>query len=94
MAASAGLTIDDLQALPQPLDDTRYRFINGELYVSTQPSAQHQIVGFEIGALLRDWNRRVNAGTVIMAPGIVFARRETVAPDLVWVSRERLRGAG
>lgn len=91
MVGSAGLTIDDLQALPQPLDDTRYELIDGELYVSTQPSAQHQIVGFEIGALLRDWNRRVNAGTVIMAPGIVFARHEAVAPDLVWVSRERLR---
>ena len=42
-------TIADTELLPKPWDDKRYEIIDGELYVSTQPHAYHQLVGFVIG---------------------------------------------
>ena len=35
-------TTRDLECLPDPLDDTRYDIIDGELYVTKQPRWQHQ----------------------------------------------------
>jgi Uma2 family endonuclease len=44
-------------------------------------------------AALYTWNDRVGAGTVGVAPGIIFAEDEAVAPDAVWISKERLHTA-
>jgi Uma2 family endonuclease len=90
MATSFRLTIEDLERLPQPLDDTRYELIEGELYVSTQPSWQHQSVCGEAYGEFRDWIVRTGNGIVLPAPGVVFAPDEAVAPDVVWVSQERV----
>jgi hypothetical protein len=39
-------TVEDLERMnPQPLDDTRYEIIDGELHVSTQPHAYHHRPG-------------------------------------------------
>jgi Uma2 family endonuclease len=90
MAIKQGWTVDDLEVLPQPLDDTRYEIIDGELYVTTQPSVWHQMtchnVSFELGA----WSSQSGAGQVVPAPGVIFAEHEAVAPDVVWVSAKRL----
>src|SRR6476661_2044791 len=90
MATDVRLTVADLELLPQPVDDRRYELIDGELHVTTQPSAQHQMVTFEVGAALRGWDPESRHGVIIPAPGLVFAAGEAVAPDIVWVSRERL----
>jgi Uma2 family endonuclease len=90
MATLFRLTIEDVERLPQPLDDTRYELIDGELYVSTQPSWQHQSTSHEAAVLLHTWNARAGSGIVIPAPGVVFAKDEAVAPDVVWVSQERM----
>ncbi len=44
MTASLRWMADDLDALPQPLEDKRYELIDGILYVSTQPRWQQQVV--------------------------------------------------
>lgn len=81
-------TIDDLALLPE--DGNRYEIIDGELYVTTQPHWRHQLASSEIEFALKSWSRQTGAGIVIPAPGVIFARDEAVAPDVVWVSKERL----
>ncbi|MBI3971020.1 MAG: Uma2 family endonuclease [Chloroflexi bacterium] len=90
MATSVRLTIHDLEGLPQPLEDKRYELIDGELYVSTQPSWQHQSVCSEVTVLHGTWSKLTGAGMALFAPGLVFAVDEAVAPDVVWVSKERM----
>ncbi len=83
-------TVSMLETFPDRLDDTRYEIIDGELYVSRQPSAAHQITCDELVTDLTVWDRETGLGWVISAPGVIFAEDEAVAPDLVWVARERL----
>lgn len=81
-------TIYDLEVMPD--DGNRYEIIDGELYVSTQPSYRHQIVCGNVHGEFRDWNNRTGAGIAILAPGVIFAIHDAVAPDVVWLSRQRL----
>ena len=83
-------TSKDLELLPLN-EGGRYEIIDGELYVTTQPSLEHQALCLELGAALLVWNRVSGLGAVYLAPGIIFPNDDNVAPDLVWVSRERLR---
>jgi Uma2 family endonuclease len=85
-------TIADLEGIPQPLDDTRYEIIAGELHVSTQPHINHQIVTGNVIFCLRTWVRQTGLGVVIPAPGVIFSARDAVAPDVVWVVHEIRRG--
>ena len=85
-------TSADLEVLPD--DGKRYEIVDGELYVSTQPHLHHQVLCSAIVAELRAWNRRTGAGGLAsIAPGVIFAPDDDVAPDVVWVSRERLATA-
>ncbi len=79
----------DLEAFPD--DGKRYEIIDGELYVSKQPSWEHQRTCLVVGAELLSWDRETGAGWTNAAPGVIFADDDDVAPDIVWVSRERLR---
>lgn len=88
MGTSLSFTTADLELLPD--NGNRYEIIGGELHVSTQPSWQHQTVCGDVYAELRDWSRQVGGGRTILAPGVVFAEDEAVAPDVVWISQERL----
>ena len=86
-------TTADLELFPDPLDDTRYEIIDGELYVSTQPSLGHQFACSEACAELRSWSRRTGRGFAFFAPGVILIDDDNVAPDVVWVSKERFRTA-
>ncbi|MGH2354497.1 MAG: Uma2 family endonuclease [Chloroflexota bacterium] len=88
MAVSLRFTSADLEVLPQ--DDRRYEIIDGELYVSRQPSFVHQVACSRANWALEDWNLRTSAGVTIYAPGLIFADDDDVAPDVVWASHERL----
>ncbi|MBI3974352.1 MAG: Uma2 family endonuclease [Chloroflexi bacterium] len=88
MATSLRWTVADLEALPQPLDDTRYEIIDGELYVTTQPHLNHQVACTNVVAALHGWSERTGAGVVAVAPGIIFSLERAVAPDAVWFSKE------
>ena len=88
MSTDLRFTIRDLELLSNPNDDRRYEIIDGELYVSTQPHWCHQLTATEISHALRVWNGETGLGVVNVAPGVIFAADEAVAPDLVWISRE------
>jgi Uma2 family endonuclease len=81
-------TVDLLRQMPR-VEGERYELINGELHVTTQPHTNHQIVTANIAFELTLWGRATNAGIVIPAPGLIYAKNEAVAPDVVWVSAER-----
>lgn len=83
-------TVSMLECFPDRLDDTRYEIIDGELYVSRQPTVEHQITCSELGIDLGLWSRETGLGWLVPAPGVIFAEDEAVAPDLVWVARDRL----
>ena len=89
MSIAPRFTSADLELLPA-IDGVRYEIIDGELYVSRQPDWHHQYTCHEIGVELRNWSRQTGLGVIIPAPGLVFAADDDVAPDIVWVSRERL----
>ena len=81
-------TSTDLESLPD--DGKRYEIIAGELYVSKQPSWHHQYTCLRIATELDSWSRLSKAGQVNLAPGLIFAEDDDVAPDVVWLSNERL----
>src|SRR4029450_9125559 len=83
-------TLADLEGVAQPWDDTRYEIIDGELFVSTQPSPEHQYASGQVTFELEAWNRQTRLGVVLPAPGLIFAD-DNAAPDVVWLSWERLR---
>jgi Uma2 family endonuclease len=84
-------TIADLEGVAQPWDDTRYEIIDGELFVSTQPSLRHQYATQQVQLSLGSWNLNTGLGVVLPAPGLIFADDDNAAPDVVWLSWERLR---
>lgn len=82
-------TTDAVAVMPR-VEGERYEIIDGELYVTTQPNFQHQAVCDNLIIELGVWSRATGSGRTIQAPGIVYDNDQAVAPDLVWVSRERL----
>ncbi len=84
-------TSKDLEILPD--DGQRYEIIDGELYVSKQPHKHHQLVCSRVWELLQIWSRQTGAGEAVIAPGVIFAEDSDVAPDVTWVSQERLATA-
>jgi Uma2 family endonuclease len=86
-------TTADLELFPDPIDDTRYEIIDGELYVSTQPSLEHQFACSAACAELRSWSTRTGRGFAFSAPGIILVEDDNVAPDVIWISTERFRAA-
>lgn len=84
------LTVDDLEHLPDD-DGNRYELIDGALYVTTQPHLEHQFITSMLVFHLLNWNNQTRAGSVYVAPGVIFAPGNAVAPDVVWVSHERLK---
>jgi Uma2 family endonuclease len=81
-------TSADLEVMPE--DGKRYEIIEGELYVSRQPSTEHQYTCSRLCQFLGEWNDISGLGVVLTAPGVIFAPDDDVAPDVVWITRERL----
>jgi len=82
-------TIADLEHLPDN-NGTRYEIIDGELHMSKQPHWHHQKTCNNLNFHLESWNRQSGLGETVQAPGIIFSNEDAVAPDLVWVSKDRL----
>ena len=61
--------------------------------MSKQPHWHHQFVCTRLLRFLDEWSEQTGAGTANMAPGLIFGEHDDVAPDLVWISRERLATA-
>jgi len=89
MSTDVRFTIHDLEGVAR--DETkRYEIIDGKLHVSTQPHWRHQVVCSRIDRAFSHWDPESARGILIPAPGVIFSIHEAVAPDLAWVSRERL----
>ena len=85
-------TSKDLEILPE-VDGTRYEIIDGELYVSRQPHKNHQLVCTRIWTpfyKLQTWSIQADNGEAVAAPGLIFTDDNDVAPDVTWMSNERL----
>jgi Uma2 family endonuclease len=80
-------TSADLAVLPD--DGKRYEIIDGELYMSRQPHWHHQRTCGKIFAALEAWSMQTGAGEANLAPGVIFAEDDDVAPDVVWISQAR-----
>jgi Uma2 family endonuclease len=82
-------TVADVDRLPE--DETkRFEIIDGQLVVSCPTHWCHQRVCMELMVPIGLWSHQTNAGVTVPAPGIIFADDEAVAPDVVWISHERL----
>ena len=68
----------------------RYEIVEGELHVSTQPHWVHQVICSRLITELNQWSDAGSGGMAVAAPGIIFDVENAVAPDVVWVSRERM----
>ena len=81
-------TIYDLDALPEN-EGIRREIIDGELFVTRAPHWKHQSIITNISTSLHEWSKTY-FGFVIPSPGIIPSKEDSVIPDLVWVSNERL----
>lgn len=88
MRATEKFTSADLLLLPE--NGKKYEIIEGELYVSKQPGWHHQFACGRLFRFLDEWNEGSGLGMVNLAPGLVFADDDDVAPDIVWISNDRL----
>jgi Uma2 family endonuclease len=88
MAVGFRFTQADLELLPE-IEGVRYEIIDGELYVSTQPTEPHQYACTILSAHLVMWSSQSGTGITLQAPGLVFPDGDNVAPDVVWISSER-----
>jgi Uma2 family endonuclease len=84
-------TVQDLETFPE--DGNRYEVIEGELYVSHAPHAEHQVILDEATTALKIWHRASGLGLVVSGAGLIFSRHDGVIPDLMWFSDERLSHA-
>jgi len=82
-------TIRDLEYFPVE-EGKRYEIVEGELLVTTQPHWRHQQTCGRIFAVLDNWAREHHNGEASQAPGLLFDDENAVAPDVVWVSGDRL----
>ncbi|GAP94958.1 Uma2 family endonuclease [Leptolyngbya sp. NIES-2104] len=81
-------TIADLDLLP--IDDRRYEIIGGELFVTRAPHWKHQKAINRAANALDDWSQQTQLGEAVPTPGVVFSDADSVIPDAVWISNERL----
>jgi Uma2 family endonuclease len=82
-------TYEDYLRLPD--DGKRYEIIEGVLYVTNAPNADHQYSVTEAGAELRNFVKAHKLGRVLVAPFEVHLapRTKPVQPDILFVRRDR-----
>jgi Uma2 family endonuclease len=82
-------TIHDLDALPE--NEGIYReIIDGELFVTRAPHWKHQQIIARLTRIFENWSEQYGEGNTLPSPGIIPSEEDSVIPDLVWVSNERL----
>ena len=88
---SLNWTSKDLELLPD--NEKRYEIIDGELYISKQPHWYHQLVCSQLWGVLQAWSNQTKLGMANVAPGVILDDNNDVAPDVVWITRQRLAKA-
>lgn len=82
-------TVADVAVFPED-DGYRYEIIDGVLLMTTQPHWRHQGITARLTRFLDAWSDEANAGVGFVAPGVIFADDQAVAPDIIWVRHDRL----
>ena len=86
------LTSQHLELMPD--NGKRYEIMDDDLHVTPQPHWYHQRVCTRLGSLLDVWSHQTKVGQVNIGPRVIFAEEDAdVAPDVVWISYERLATA-
>jgi Uma2 family endonuclease len=90
MTASALITADELERLPQT--GKRTELVRGHLIVSEPPGFQHGDLVVNLAAIMKEHVRAGNLGRVLAETGFVLATNpDTVrGPDISFVRRERV----
>jgi Uma2 family endonuclease len=83
------LTYEDLP--DWELDGLRHELIGGEHVAEPSPIPRHQIVSMALSRLVGGWVEKKRLGCLMAGPvDVVFTPTDAVAPDLVFVARDRL----
>ncbi len=82
-------TIHDLAVMPEN-PAIQYEIIDGDLFVTRSPHYRHQTILLQVAAVLNTWSKQTELGITIINPGIIYSETDSVIPDVVWVSDERL----
>ncbi|MBE9170585.1 Uma2 family endonuclease [Pleurocapsales cyanobacterium LEGE 06147] len=82
-------TVSDVELLAAD-EWKRYEIIDGELFVTRAPHWGHQNTAGNIHAELRMWSQSTGQGRTVPTPGIIFTEADSVIPDVVWISNDRL----
>ncbi|WP_036479540.1 Uma2 family endonuclease [Myxosarcina sp. GI1] len=82
-------TIRDIPLLPQN-DSVNYEIIDRELFVTRSPHHLHQRVCGKLFRYLDEWSESSGLGETIIAPVVILSDIDSVIPDVVWISQERL----
>ena len=82
-------TIRDISFLPQN-ESVNYEIIDGELFVTRSPHRLHQRVCVKLARYLDAWSEKNGLGETIIAPGVIFSDFDSVIPDVIWLSKEKL----
>ncbi|NEO85249.1 MAG: Uma2 family endonuclease [Spirulina sp. SIO3F2] len=81
-------TVQDLEGLPE--NGNRYEIIDGALFMTRAPHWNHQDAAGKIYIALQLWSQQSGLGQASFTPGVIFTESDSVIPDVVWVSNERL----
>lgn len=81
------LTYEDYAKTP---DDERWELIDGELFMSPSPKRAHQRSQMTLGSRMSFFADENDLGEVYSDFDVVLSDTDTVRPDLLFVSKERL----
>jgi Uma2 family endonuclease len=83
-------TYAEFAKLPEG-DGNRYEVIAGELYVSPSPGVRHQRILTRLLRELGNYVQSTGVGELLVGPvDVLFDEGDYMAPDLVFIRRERL----
>ena len=72
------------------LDDERWELIDGDLFMSPSPKRAHQRSQMTLGSRMSFFADENDLGEVYSDFDLVLSETDTVRPDLLFVSKERL----
>jgi Uma2 family endonuclease len=83
-------TTSDLELLDRD-EWKRYEIVDGELFVTRAPHWGHQKTASNIYLALQTWSLASDLGEANCTPGMIFTDTDSVIPDVIWISQERLK---
>ena len=88
MVIGTKITHADLLALPE--DNLRREIIDGEMFVTPSPIANHQTILINILSASLDYLKNHHVGKVFVSPlDVIFSDYDVLQPDLLFVLNER-----